>query len=104
VIGRCLVLCGLVAACSVEEAGAGADCVRSTECGMGLVCIDAVCTDDLSSTADLSEVPMLMPEAVAEAVAPDASETVPLAPDAGEMEPPPATMDAAMMMLPVDGG
>lgn len=54
---------GAVASCSVEQGEAGAACVRSTECAAGLVCIESVCSDDLSSIADPGEVPMLMPEA-----------------------------------------
>ena len=61
---------------------------------MGLVCIEDVCTDDLSSIADPGEVPMLMPEAGVEPVAPDAS----------EMELPAAMMDAELTMPLADGG
>src|SRR5437868_13154260 len=32
-----------------NEAGAGENCFRSTECKAGLVCIDRVCTSDLTT-------------------------------------------------------
>jgi hypothetical protein len=57
-----LVACGTLGACTVEEGGAGEDCVRSTECAMGLVCIEGLCSNDLSAIEDPGEVPELMPE------------------------------------------
>jgi hypothetical protein len=73
-----------VGACSVEEAGAGQGCLRSAECAPGLVCIEGVCSDDLSSIADPGEVPTLTPE----------EQDTELEPDVGEV-----TVDAAMMMM-----
>ena len=86
-MGRLLSTFGLgiwLGACSVEDGGSGADCVRSTECEMGLVCIEGACSNDLSLIGDPGEVPMLMPEGGMDMVTPDAS------------------TDAAM--TPVDGG
>ena len=77
-------------ACSVEQGGAGGDCVRSTECEMGLVCIEGACSDDLSSIGDPGEVPMLVPDGGMEMAMPDAGETMMMAPDAA--------------MTPADGG
>jgi hypothetical protein len=75
-------------ACSVEEGGAGQDCLRSAECAPGLVCIEGVCSDDLSSIANPGEVPMITPEEADMEPEPDAG---------------PMPVDAAMM-LPSDGG
>jgi hypothetical protein len=91
-LGLCL------AGCSVEEGGAGADCVRSTECEMGFVCIEGACSDDLSRIGDPGEVPELMPDAGMDMAMPDAGE--PPTPDAGDMT---ITPDAAAM-APADGG
>ena len=91
--------CVLLGGCSVEEGGSGADCIRSTECQAGLVCIEGVCSDDLSAIEDPGEVPELMPEGGMDMmVMPDASEMTPA--DAGGMEMMMPT-DAA---LPADGG
>lgn len=100
-MGRSLVTLGLgiwLGACSVEEGGSGADCVRSTECEMGLVCIEGACSDDLSLIGDPGEVPMLMPEAGVDVVTPDASEQV--APDASDM----MGMATDAAVTPADGG
>lgn len=83
-------------ACSVEEGGAGQDCLRSAECAPGLVCIEGICSDDLSSIADPGEVPMLTPEDAGMAPEPDAG-ALPI--DAAMMMPP---ADAAITMPPVD--
>jgi hypothetical protein len=84
------VVAGVLGGCSVEQGGAGADCVRSAECAMGLVCIEGLCSSDLSAIDDPGEVPELMPEGGMEMmVEPDAS---------GLMTP----GDAAA--LPADGG
>jgi hypothetical protein len=58
-------LCALVAShgCSVQPGGAGADCVRSTECELGLVCVNETCTDNLDGLEDQGQVPVLMMEA-----------------------------------------
>lgn len=87
-----------LAGCSVEAGGAGAGCVRSTECEMGLVCLEGACSNDLSLIGDPGEVPELMPDAGMDMVMPDASE--PPLPDAGAMM---MTTDAATLP-PVDGG
>jgi hypothetical protein len=50
---------GLLFGCSVDSAGYGGDCVRSTECNAGLVCIEGSCTNDLSLLEDPGEVPDL---------------------------------------------
>ncbi len=50
-------------ACSVQPGGAGTDCVRSSECELGLVCIEGMCTDDLDALADPGAVPVLPDEA-----------------------------------------
>jgi len=76
-------------ACSVSEGEPGDECLRSTECAAGLVCIEGVCSDDLSSIADPGEVPVLMTDEAGMVLEPE--------PDAGT---PPA--DAAMMLPPVD--
>ena len=95
-----------LAGCSVEEGGAGADCVRSTECQMGFVCIEGVCSNDLSLIGDPGEVPELMPDGGMDMAMPDAGEPPTL--DASDiMEPTdaggmPMTTDAAM--VPADGG
>jgi hypothetical protein len=86
-----VVACGLLGACSVEEGGAGADCVRSTECAMGLVCIEGLCSNDLSAIEDPGEVPELMPDGGMDTM---------MEPDAGAMMMPAG--DAAMP--PADGG
>lgn len=86
-----LVACGLLAACSVEEGGAGDDCVRSTECALGFVCIEGLCSNDPSAIEDPGEVPELMPEG--------GMQMMMMAPDAGDMMMPPS--DAAMP--PADG-
>lgn len=90
----------VLGACSVEEGGSGADCLRSTECQSGLVCIEGVCSDDLSAIEDPGEVPELMPDTGMEMMAmPDASEPQPT--DAGSTDMTMAPSDAA---IPVDGG
>jgi len=87
-----------LAGCSVEAGGAGADCVRSTECAMGFVCLEGTCSNDLSLIGDPGEVPELMPDAGMDIAMPDASEPAP--PDAGDMM---MTTDAALLP-PADGG
>jgi hypothetical protein len=89
-VARCLLGVCALGACSVDEGGEGSDCVRSTECALGLVCIEGACSSDLAAIADLGEVPELMTEAGTEMAVPDASERVP---DAGGMD---------MMMVPAD--
>jgi hypothetical protein len=103
-------------ACSVEEGGAGQDCLRSAECAQGLVCIEGVCSDDLSSIADPGEVPMLTPEEAslepesdAGAVPVDAAMVMPPSDAAITMPPVDAAMvmppsDATITMPPADGG
>ena len=81
-------LAGTAFACSVQDGAAGDECLRSTECASGLVCIEGICSDDLSSIADPGTVPMFMPETAMEPE-PDAGEL----PD-GAMATP--TSDAAM--------
>jgi hypothetical protein len=95
-----------LAGCSIEEGGSGADCIRSTECELGLVCIEGTCSNDLSLIGDPGEVPELMPDGGMDLAMPDASEMpVPdaggmmMAADAGDM----MTSDAATVP-PVDGG
>lgn len=52
---------GSIAACGdLSERGAGDQCTRSTQCAVGLACIDGVCGDDLSAVAEQSEVPQLV--------------------------------------------
>jgi hypothetical protein len=60
--GIAALACGLWSGCSVGSAGYGGDCVRSTECDVGLVCIEGLCTNDLSGLADPGEVPDLSEE------------------------------------------
>lgn len=74
---------GLLGGCSVDQGGAGADCVRSAECAMGLVCIEGLCSNDLSAIEDPGEVPELMPEGGMEMmVEPDASGMMMMSSDA----------------------
>src|SRR5215468_9549653 len=46
-----IALGGLAVSCGgpANEAAAGESCFRSTECQAGLVCIDRVCTNDLTT-------------------------------------------------------
>jgi hypothetical protein len=86
-----VVVAGALGGCSVEEGIAGADCVRSTECAMGLVCIEGLCSNDLSAIEDPGEVPELMPDGGMDMmVEPDASEMTVVSGDAAT--------------LPADGG
>jgi len=62
-------------ACSVQQGGSGAACMRSAECAAGLACSERACSDDLSSIGNPGEVPMLMPEEQAEPEIGDASDT-----------------------------
>lgn len=91
-VARTVALGLWLAGCSVEEAGAGEDCVRSTECEMGLLCIEGVCSNDLSLIGDPGEVPELMPDGGMDMAMPDAGEPAPVdaggtmvLPDAGEV-------------------
>jgi hypothetical protein len=85
------VVAGVLGGCSVEEGGAGADCVRSAECALGLVCIEGLCSNDLSAIADPGEVPELMPEG--------GMDMMVLEPDASDM-----MMSSDAATLPADGG
>jgi hypothetical protein len=49
----------LIGACSLEQAGAGDSCHRSTQCAAGLACVRGVCSRDLGPIADESTVPDL---------------------------------------------
>ena len=78
-----VVAAGMLGGCSVEEGGAGADCVRSAECALGLVCIEGLCSNDLSAIEDPGEVPELMPEGGMDMmVEPDASDMMRVSSDA----------------------
>lgn len=91
-------LSGLVA-CSVQPGGAGTDCVRSTECELGLVCIEGMCTDDLDALDHPGDVPVLPDEV---GMQPDAMADASL--DDAAVEP---TLDAALPDAPAplpDGG
>ena len=108
--GRLLVTLALSApfgGCSVKEGGAGADCVRSTECQMGLVCIEGMCSADLSLIADPGEVPELVPDAGMEMTPADGGDVgmqmMPPA-DASDMGMDMTTEPDAATMLPADGG
>lgn len=83
---------GLLFGCSVDSAGYGGDCVRSSECNAGLVCIEGSCTNDLSLLEDPGEVPDLS-EPDAGAVPLDASATDAAAPALDGATP---TSDAAL--------
>jgi hypothetical protein len=86
-----VMVAGVLGGCSVEEGGAGADCVRSAECALGLVCIEGACSNDLSAIEDPGEVPELMPEGGMDMMV----ET-----DASNM----MTMSSDAATLPADGG
>jgi len=90
-----------LAGCSVDEGGSGADCVRSTECEMGLVCIEGTCSNDLSLIGDPGEVPELMPDGGMDVAMPDASDMMTMPTDAGDTMT--MTSDAAVVP-PADGG
>jgi hypothetical protein len=102
----------LAGACSVEQGAAGADCIRSTECEMGLVCIDSMCTADLSLIEDPGTVPEPEPDAGMEMVEPADAAMMMMEPaDAAAMMMEPVDAAAMMMdpvdaavMAPVDGG
>jgi hypothetical protein len=82
-MARCLVMtAGVIvvalAGCSLERAGAGGACTRSTQCAAGLVCVlpkhnasanEGKCSADVSSLNDPTQVPKLMPDAGADAAA-----------------------------------
>jgi hypothetical protein len=49
VLAACWVLSTGACGGPADAVGRGAACFRATECSAGLVCIDRVCTNDLSS-------------------------------------------------------
>jgi hypothetical protein len=51
----------LLSSCKSLERGAGKACTRSSQCAVGLACIEQVCSDDLGALAEQSTVPDLMP-------------------------------------------
>jgi len=79
----------LAVACASEKAGAlekfGSECDRASECAPGLVCVQRVCTDDLSRL-DGGGIPMF--DSGSEAVVMDGDEAGEVDPDA---PPPPDT-------------
>lgn len=104
---------GLLVGCAVDSAGYGGDCVRSTECNAGLVCIEGTCTNDLSLLDDPGEVPELRePDAgvvpsdaaVSDAAAPALDGALPI-PDAAAPLPDAAlpALDATLPPLPDAG-
>jgi hypothetical protein len=77
---------GAAAACTSKPVGPGESCTRSSQCKLGLACIEGRCSDDLDALRGQSTVPMLMEEEPAqEPVQP---------PGAGEPSAPPAADDA----------
>lgn len=88
--GASVLASGLLGACTVDPAGYGGDCARSTECEIGLVCIAGACTDDLSAIED--------PGAVPELAEPDAGAVV----MDGAMPASDAAMPAGDASAPVD--
>ena len=94
------------AGCTDRTRSDGEACTRSTECAVGLACVEGACSADLTPLEDPSRVPMLtpaMPDA-AMTPAPDAATQPPPPPpppplpatDAGAMSPPPPVPDAAV--------
>lgn len=60
------VFLGSIAGCTAKPAGAGESCTRSSQCKVGLACIEGRCSSDLDALQNQSMVPMLMPEAPGE--------------------------------------
>ncbi len=50
----------LLGGCSLQSGNKGATCTRSAQCVAGLACVSGRCSDNLSSIAKQSDVPMLM--------------------------------------------
>ncbi|MFI5305986.1 MAG: hypothetical protein ACHQ53_01460 [Polyangiales bacterium] len=50
----------VLGSCALPSADKGGACTRSAQCTAGLACVRGTCTDDLSSVASQSQVPMLM--------------------------------------------
>jgi hypothetical protein len=56
------VFLGAGAGCTAKPADAGESCTRSSQCKVGLACIEGRCSNDLDALQNQSMVPMLMPE------------------------------------------
>jgi hypothetical protein len=79
---------GAAAACTSKPVGPNESCTRSSQCKIGLACIDGRCSDDLDALRGQSTVPMLMPDEPAQEPeqppgAGEPSATPPPADDAG---------------------
>jgi hypothetical protein len=74
--GLAVLLAG--AGCSLETAGSGEACTRSSQCASGLACVDGECSQNIDAIGEQSTVPMLVPEepdAAADAALTDAAPT-----------------------------
>jgi hypothetical protein len=52
-------VCLLLGSCSLETRKRGQSCQRTAQCALGLACVAARCTTDLSSIAEQNTVPNL---------------------------------------------
>lgn len=69
--------------CSLEPGASGSNCVRTTQCAVGLACVQGRCSNDLQAIADESTVPAFeSADAATEAAVGDAATDAASASDA----------------------